>query len=573
MMRRFSCLFALFIGAGSYQAGAQTVVSGRVLGADGEVMPATHVELRSFYGGRQALRVIPAPGGRYQVDIADRGLVRLTFMGPLHKAHTVVVLAEDEPVELDVQLQRAWMDTDQSYTRIATDHTRFEYDLGVPLEEQADGSFAAMVEAPDDTLIYEMPAATSQVYAGWVFGEISADRFVYTPKGYRAAVASPEAQVRVTVRPRRLGTEEAPKPVIIFGAANRRAGILWEFYQELQKAGRFQFTRAVQASRASFSSALSEERERAARDRENVLRQEILALEIDIERETDPFRRELLLMRYLSQTSGIPFFRQSVYRFGVRFGLEAIIEPNPIYLKRAIEVIDPASMGWAVHPALLQVLVEQTKASAAAVAYVEAVKAGHPVAAVQRFAFFNLIDGLFARHGLTPEVVAYLEQYQQRYGEDDELLEDNLPLGRPLKVAAGRRAPGFLASSRGRRRGVLSDSLEDRVVLLDFWASWCDACARDEDALRQARAAYGHGDFQIMRAVLDLEERPEEAPGEMPWLLYQGADGFKSPIAAGYEVMTLPHRVLIDRDGVVLAVGGELFGERLMQTLERVFLE
>ena len=384
MTRRFVFLLALLIGVGSHQAGAQTVVSGRVLGADGEAMPVTHVEVHPFYGRRQVLRVIPASGGRYRVEIAERGLVRLQFTGPLHAGHTVVVLAEDTPIELDVQLRRAWMDTDQSFTRIVTDHTHFEYDLGAPLEEQADGSFAAMVEAPGDTLIYEMPAATSSAYAGWVFDEITADRFVYTRAGYRAVVASPEAQVHVTVRPRRLGTEEAPTSKTTFGAANGRADALWTFYQQLQKSGRFRFTRAIRAGQGSYSSALSEEREREARDRENVLRQEILALEIDIERETDPFRQELLLMLYLSQTSGIPFFGQSLYRFGVRFGFGAIIEPNPAYVTRALDVIAPASMGWAAHPALLQVLVEQTNASEAAVAYVDAVIAEHSVAAVRR---------------------------------------------------------------------------------------------------------------------------------------------------------------------------------------------
>lgn len=169
MTRLFVVVLALLFGVGPYQAGAQTIISGRVLGADGEVMPATHVEVHPFYERRRMRGVIPAPGGRYRVEIPERGLVYLEFKGPLHAGHSVVILAEGEPVELDVQLHRAWMDTDQSFTRIVTDHTNFEYDLGTPLEEQADGSFAATVEAPGDTLTYTLPAATSQAYAGWIF--------------------------------------------------------------------------------------------------------------------------------------------------------------------------------------------------------------------------------------------------------------------------------------------------------------------------------------------------------------------------------------------------------------------
>ena len=118
-----------------------------------------------------------------------------------------------------------------------------------------------------------------------------------------------------------------------------------------------------------------------------------------------------------------------------------------------------------------------------------------------------------------------------------------------------------------------SDSLKGQVVLLDFGASWCAECAQDEETLRQAHAAYGDKGFQIVRASLDLEKQPDDAPGDTPWLLYQGNDGFKSNIAVRFEVMTLPHRVLIDRDNVIVALGGDLFGDGLMQTLQRVFKE
>ena len=204
MIYRIVCLLAVLVGCGSLRAEAQTVISGRVLGADGAVMPATHVLVTSYFGGRRPLRVIAAPDGRYRVEINQPGLTRLRFTGPLHEEHDVAVLVEDgQPVELDVELQRAWMDTDQSYTRVVTQDTDFDYSLGVPLEEQADGSFAATVAAPGDSLVYGMPGAQTGSFRGWVVEAMTADRFVYTRDGYRAVVASPDDQVRVTVRPKR----------------------------------------------------------------------------------------------------------------------------------------------------------------------------------------------------------------------------------------------------------------------------------------------------------------------------------------------------------------------------------
>ena len=571
MARPIVCWLAVFVVAASLRAEAQTVITGQVRGADGEVMPATHVIVETYYGRRHALQILHAPDGHYRAEIDQPGLTNLRFAGPLHADHAVLVLVEEgRPVELDVQLRRAWMDTDQSFTRVVTSHTDFAYDSGVALEEEADGTFTALVEAPGDSLVYGLMGAESQSYGGWLMGAMNADRFVYTRDGYRAVIASPDAQVQVAIQPRLPETEQPPQPLVAFGAANERAEALWTFHQQLQDYRSYHFTHAVRMTEGA--SADGEAHKKQQRDHENVMRQEVLALEIDIEKETDAFRRDLLLMLYLSRTSGLPFWGRGTYRIGMRF--DAIVASNPTYIARALDVIPPTSMGWGVHPALLQVLIEQTDASEAARAYVEDVVATHPMDDVRRFAFFNLIDGLFARRGLTPEVKAYMEQFRQTYGEDDLIVA--MPPEEGRQIVVGRRAPSLGRASGARPtagRVAPADSLEGRVVLLDFWASWCDECLTEEANLRQAHAAYYDGGFQVMRVSLDYEPRPEPGPDDPPWLFHQGEDGFKSRIAVSFEVMTLPHRVLIDGDGVVLAVGDDLFGDRLLETLQRVFTQ
>ncbi len=175
MPGRIACLLALILGAGNDPAGAQTVISGQFLGAGGEVMPAAHIEVYPYFGRRQGARLITAKNGRYRVEVDDTGLVRLRFHGPLHRTHEVVVLVEDQPsISLDVQLQQAWLDPDQSFTHVATSYTNFDYNEGVPLEEQADGSYTAVVEVPGDSLVYTLPAVTSRSYKGLVIESIRA---------------------------------------------------------------------------------------------------------------------------------------------------------------------------------------------------------------------------------------------------------------------------------------------------------------------------------------------------------------------------------------------------------------
>ncbi len=566
MPGRIACLLALILVAGNNPAGAQTVISGQLLGADGEVMPAAHVEVYPYFGRRQVFRLITAKNGRYRVEVDHTGLVRLQFHGPLHRTHEVVVLVEDQPsISLDVQLQQAWLDPDQSFTRVATSYTNFDYNEGVPLEEQADGSYTAVVEVPGDSLVYTLPGVTSQSYKGLVIESITADRFKYSRReGYLAVVAGPEGEVEVTLRPKRLETQEAPPPVVTFGPANGRAAALSDIYKQLSDFRRYRFTRVIRAGQWSPSSAVD-------KDRENAFRQEMLALEIEIEREADPFRQDLLLMLYLHRSSGLPFWmgNSGIYRNRSAFQFGSVIELQREFVARIIDEIPPTSIAWTVFPALLQVLIEGSGASQEAIAYVEQAVEEHPVADVRRFALYNLLDGLYARRGLSPEVAGYMERYGGVFSGEGLTFE--LPLQQDLKATVGRRAPGFGRTPWERRNAVSSDSLKGQVVLLDFWAPWCDECVADLDILRKTRETHGAEGFQIVRVSLDYDVPPEQNADELPWLVYQGEDGFKSRIAMSYEVLTLPHRVLIDRDGVILAVGAELFGESLMETLQGVF--
>jgi cytochrome c biogenesis protein CcmG/thiol:disulfide interchange protein DsbE len=123
-------------------------------------------------------------------------------------------------------------------------------------------------------------------------------------------------------------------------------------------------------------------------------------------------------------------------------------------------------------------------------------------------------------------------------------------------VAAGKRIPAKVRESRvlGSAKPTSLAAYKGKVVLLNFWASWCEPCRTESPAMERAYKKYRDQGFVVLGAdVDDLSSEANKFIKEYgltyPVLRYTRADATKD-----FGTKQLPESFLIDRQSKVVAL-------------------
>jgi len=101
-------------------------------------------------------------------------------------------------------------------------------------------------------------------------------------------------------------------------------------------------------------------------------------------------------------------------------------------------------------------------------------------------------------------------------------------------------------------------SLRGKVVLIDFWASWCGPCRRENPNVVKMYQKYKDQGFEIFGVSLDNDVNRWKAAIQSDGLSwYHGSDlmGWKSKPAQIYQVHSIPATFLLDKEGKIIAKG------------------
>lgn len=163
---------------------------------------------------------------------------------------------------------------------------------------------------------------------------------------------------------------------------------------------------------------------------------------------------------------------------------------------------------------------------------------------------------------LDGRALALLMQYDAAKAQFQKFVKlapaDDLNRGRALRyidepeLARARMAPAFAVTTLdGQRIGL--DDLRGKVVLLDFWATWCEPCREALPHMREIAKKFDGEPLVIVSVSLDSDEQKWKdyvAKNGMTWLNYDDG-GFKGPVSRLFGVEAIPHTFTIDADGIL----------------------
>ena len=145
------------------------------------------------------------------------------------------------------------------------------------------------------------------------------------------------------------------------------------------------------------------------------------------------------------------------------------------------------------------------------------------------------------------------------------------------RTAIGAIAPNFIVNDTQGQAFSLT-SLRGSIVLIDFWASWCAPCRRENPLLLELYKEFHPKGLQMVG--ISLDDTSKTASAKKDWLMAISKDqlvwkqlselqGFDSQVCQDYGIESIPSTFIIDQKGVIIA--HNLRGTELRNKLLEIF--
>lgn len=170
------------------------------------------------------------------------------------------------------------------------------------------------------------------------------------------------------------------------------------------------------------------------------------------------------------------------------------------------------------------------------------------------------LAGFYAMSTLDPEVaeselILYADNIKGDFVDNRTVVQFKEEIDKLRKLAVGQPAPQFEGYTPNNKAVKLSD-YKGQYTLVDFWASWCVPCRKENPNLVRMYNTYKDKNFTILGVSLDNN------PGswmraieddKLPWTNISDLKAWSSDLIIDYRIKAIPASVVVDPNGIIIA--------------------
>jgi len=149
-----------------------------------------------------------------------------------------------------------------------------------------------------------------------------------------------------------------------------------------------------------------------------------------------------------------------------------------------------------------------------------------------------------------------LASIHEKFG-DPELAREYRVRANPTLAWEGQILPDFSYTVGLEGKPISLADYRGKVVLIDFWATWCQPCLAEIPNIRAVYKKYHSKGFEVIGVSFDRDEtvlREFIKENQLPWRQIFAGEKQSSPVAQKYRIRGIPAQFLISREGKVISV-------------------